>query len=156
MALLHHTGAHHPRCFACGIENPCSPAFRFEQVGDDRIIATCRFDDRHQGSPGVAHGGAVATAIDDTLGTLVFVLDQPAVTARLELDYRRQAKLGRDLSIEAWAEARDGRKLHLAAEMREGDDVIAEARGLFVAVDVEDFFPPEIREHWVRDRDATP
>ena len=154
MDTLHHTGAHQPHCFGCGAENPCSPAFHFEQVGDDRLLATCRFDDRHQGSPGVAHGGAVATAIDDTFGTLVFVLDQPAVTVRLELDYRRQAKLGRDLTIEAWAESREGRKLRLAAEMRDGTELVAEAHGLFVEIDLEQYFPPEIREHWVRDRDA--
>lgn len=57
----------------------------------------------------------MATALDDTIGTLLIALRRPAVTARLEVDYRQPALLGREFELEAWTERIEGRKLHLAA-----------------------------------------
>jgi hypothetical protein len=34
---------------------------------------------------------------------------------------------------------RDGRKLHIVGEARHGDTVVAEAEGLFIAIDIERF-----------------
>ncbi len=50
--------------------------------------------------------------------------------------------MGRTFQLEAWVESIDGRKIWLAGEMREGDDVIA-ARALFIEVD---------RAHFLRAR----
>ena len=43
--------------------------------------------EHHQGAPGQAHGGLLATAFDETMGFLLWVVGRPAVTARLETDY---------------------------------------------------------------------
>ena len=63
----------------------------------------------------------------------------PAVTAKLEINFRRPAFLERPFEVEAWAESIDGRKLHLLAEMREEGELIADARALFLEVDPEHF-----------------
>ena len=145
--------AHHPNCMGCGPENAGSLGLRFV-VDGDRVRADLRLDERHEGAPGFAHGGAVATALDDTIGTLLVILRRPAVTARLEIDYRRPAFLHRDFTLEAWCESIDGRKLHLAAAMREGDDLVAEARALFLQVDLAHFarggkdMPERVKDHW--------
>jgi acyl-CoA thioesterase FadM len=108
----------------------------------------------HEGAPGFVHGGVIATALDDTLGTLLVVLRRPAVTAKLEVDYRSPAFLGRAYSLEAWIEGVDGRKLRLAGELREGESVIAEGKALFLEVDLSHFagggrdLPERIKEHW--------
>jgi acyl-coenzyme A thioesterase PaaI-like protein len=147
--------AHHPHCLGCGPENPGTLGLRFELDGE-RVRASLRLDERHSGAPGFAHGGALATALDDTIGTLLVVLRRPAVTARLEVDYRRPAFLERDYEVEAWIERVDGRKLHLAGEVRDADGVVADARALFLEVDLEHFaqggaeLPERIREHWAR------
>jgi acyl-coenzyme A thioesterase PaaI-like protein len=147
--------AHHPNCLGCGTENPASLGLRFEVHGD-RVRAAFTLDDRHEGAPGFAHGGALATALDDTLGTLLVLLRRPAVTARLEVDYRRPALIGRRFKVEAWTEEIDGRKLHLAGEVRDGGDVVAAARALFLEVDIEHFarggrVPDAWRENWKRE-----
>jgi acyl-coenzyme A thioesterase PaaI-like protein len=130
--------SHHPHCIGCGSENPGSIGLRFLADGD-RIHATCTFDGRHQGAPGFVHGGSLATAIDDTVGTLLVLLRRPAVTAHLEIDYRAPAFLGREMALEAWADRIEGRKLHLAATIRDGDTLVAEGRALFLEVPLEHF-----------------
>jgi acyl-coenzyme A thioesterase PaaI-like protein len=143
---------HHPHCIGCGSENPGSIGLRFVADGE-RVHATCTFDERHQGAPGFVHGGILATAIDDTVGTLLVLLRRPAVTARLEVDYRAPAFLHREMRVEAWTERVEGRKLHLAAAVRDGDKVIAEGRALFLEVALDHFaqggeLPDALRAHW--------
>jgi acyl-coenzyme A thioesterase PaaI-like protein len=108
-------------------------------IDGERVLGESTLDERHQGAPGFAHGGAVATALDDTLGTLLVVLGQPGVTARLEIDYRRPAFLGRRFQLEAWVDRVEGRKMHMEARMRDGEDVVAEAHALFIQVERDHF-----------------
>jgi acyl-coenzyme A thioesterase PaaI-like protein len=128
---------HDPHCVGCGDENPASLGIAFSTDGE-RVFGAVRLDARHQGAPGFAHGGMVATALDDLLGTLLMLLKRPAVTARLEIDYRRPAMIGVDFTMEAWVEEVDGRKLHLRGVLRDADaQVIAEARALFLEISAE-------------------
>ena len=125
---------HHPNCLGCGDENPAGIGMRMERDGE-RVRGSVTLDRRHEGAPGYAHGGAVSTILDDALGMLLFVLRRPAVTARLEVDFRRPAYLGRPFDVEAWVDEVDGRKLWMRAELREQGEVIAAARSLFLEVD---------------------
>jgi acyl-coenzyme A thioesterase PaaI-like protein len=129
---------HHANCMGCGPENPASVGLRMERDGE-RVRGSVTLDGRHQGAPGYAHGGAVTTILDDALGMLLFVLRRPAVTARIEVDFRRPAYLGRPFDVEAWVDRIDGRKLWMLAELRERGELIASARSLFVEVDPRHF-----------------
>lgn len=130
--------AHQPHCLGCGPENPASMGLRLRVEGE-RVLGRVRFDRRQEGAPGFAHGGAVATVLDDALGTVLVVVGRPAVTANLNVDFRAPAFLERDLDIEAWCERIDGRKLHLAGRVLDDGAPIAEARGLFIEVGIEHF-----------------
>jgi acyl-coenzyme A thioesterase PaaI-like protein len=129
---------HHANCLGCGPENSASMGLRLHAEGG-RVVGDIVFDQRHEGAPGFAHGGAVATILDDTLGTVPALLRVPAVTANLSIDYRSPAILGKHLRVEAWAVDREGRKVRLAARMTNGETVIAEATALFVEVPLEHF-----------------
>ena len=129
---------HHPGCMGCGPENPAGIGMRMERDGD-RVHGSVELDQRHQGAPGYAHGGAVATILDDALGMLLLVLRRPAVTARIEVDFRRPAYLGRRFEVEAWVDRVDGRKLWMAAALHDHGEVVAEARSLFLEVKPEHF-----------------
>lgn len=109
------------------------------RIDGDGIRGAVRFDRRQEGAPGFAHGGAVATVLDDALGTVLMLLRRPAVTANLNVDFRAPAFLDHDLDVEARCERVDGRKLYLAGRLRDGETVIAEARGLFVEVELDHF-----------------
>lgn len=146
---------HQPNCMGCGDQNPASLGLRMRREGN-RIRGELTFDRRHEGAPGFAHGGALSTALDDALGSVLMIIERPAVTGRLEVNYRRPAFLGRLFEIEAWAERIEGRKLHLAGEVRDGRGLIADARGLFIEVEIEHFLrgademPANWREHAAR------
>jgi acyl-CoA thioesterase FadM len=105
----------------------------------DHVRCTLVLDRRHEGAPGFAHGGAIATAVDDLFGGLLMVIEKPAVTASLTVDYRSPALLGRTLELDGWCEAIDGRKLDLRATIHDGPTLVAEGRALFLAVDIEHF-----------------
>jgi acyl-coenzyme A thioesterase PaaI-like protein len=129
---------HHANCMGCGDQNPAGIGMRMERDGD-RVRGSVTLDRRHEGAPGYAHGGAVSTILDDALGMLLFVLRRPAVTARLEVDFRSPAYLAHPFDVEAWVDLIDGRKLWLCAELREGSKLVASARSLFIEVKPEHF-----------------
>lgn len=140
---------HAPRCFGCGDENPCGLQLKAWREGDD-IRATLTFAEHHAGAPAYAHGGAVATAVDDCLGYLLYIAQEPAVTAKLEVNYRKPVRLNVPYHLHAWMERRDGRKIYTGIEMRDADEqVVADGTGLFLTVAVEHFtkdLPPDWRE----------
>jgi uncharacterized protein (TIGR00369 family) len=111
------------------------------RIDGDRVRGSVTLDERQEGAPGFAHGGALATLLDDALGTLLVVLQRPAVTANLSIDYRAPVFIGRPLELEAWAESIDGRKLHLAGKIidAESGKLVAEGTALFLEVDLTHF-----------------
>jgi acyl-coenzyme A thioesterase PaaI-like protein len=109
------------------------------RVDGDAVRGTITFDRHHEGAPGIVHGGAVATVLDDALGSLLIVMGTPAVTANLNFSFRTPALLERPMQIEAWSAGRDGRKLQLHGRLLDNATVIAEAQALFLTVDVTHF-----------------
>jgi acyl-coenzyme A thioesterase PaaI-like protein len=107
--------------------------------GDGCARAELVLDRRHEGAPGFAHGGIVAAALDDLFGGVLVILETPAVTARLTVDYRAPVLLGRTLTLTGWCESTDGRKLHLVGTIHDADTLVAEAQALFMEVDVAHF-----------------
>jgi acyl-coenzyme A thioesterase PaaI-like protein len=140
---------HAPRCFGCGPKNPCGLGLMAWQEGDE-VRGHVTFAKHHSGAPMFAHGGAVATALDDCLGFLIYVVGEPAVTAKLEVDYRKPVAIGVQYKLHAKLHHRRGRKIYTSIEMRDGaDKLVAEGKGLFLTVSLEHFtknLPPEWRE----------
>lgn len=130
---------HHDGCLGCG---PTNPHGHHLQVWHEegRVRARHVFDSRHVGAPGIAHGGAVATVLDDLFGFLLYLVREPAVTRHLEVGYRAPVLLGTRYLLEAGIERRDGRKLFVRAQgADELGEVVVEARAVFVIVGFEHF-----------------
>src|SRR5215471_15613051 len=53
-------------CFACGARNPSGLHLIFRREGDE-IVTEYTPEPVFQGFPGVAHGGIIATLLDETL-----------------------------------------------------------------------------------------
>ena len=106
------------------------------------LSATFNVSDMHQGAPGLAHGGLLTTAFDETLGALNWLLATPAVTGRLECDFRRPVPVGTTLHIAAHITGVAGRKVFTRATGRIGaaDGPLAvTAAALFIQVSLEHF-----------------
>lgn len=130
---------HGRHCLGCGPDNPCS--LGLVMYGEtDRVWGELTIDERHQGAPGFAHGGAVATALDDAFGMILRLVNKPAVTVHFEIDYRKPWLLGTPHRIEAELERTEGRKMHYAGRALDGDgSLVAEATSIYLIVGTEHF-----------------
>jgi acyl-coenzyme A thioesterase PaaI-like protein len=130
---------HYPSCLGCGPESPQGFHLQVRREGDE-VVAEHVFEDRHGGAPGIAHGGAVATVVDDVLGFLLYVAVVPGVTRRLEVDYLKPVLIGVPYVVRARIDRRDGRKLWVSCECTGPDGVVTfRAVGLFVVVGLSHF-----------------
>lgn len=138
--------AHMPRCFGCGHDNPHGIGIRVH-VAEDPDAVTCEhvFDHRHQGAPGVAHGGAVAAAVDDLFGFVLVRVLTPAVTRDLALTYRLPVRLRIPTRLDARLIDRAERDLHMQATVTQDDVVVVTAHATFVEVDMEHLAAPAAR-----------
>jgi len=127
---------------------------RPEAEGAATYDAQVTFGPHHQGGPGIAHGGIVGAALDEACGLLATWRRFPTVTARIAIRYRRPAPINRALSITARVTAERGRRIEISAELRDGEELLAEADGAFLHVPLEHFLAtPEGRaagEAWRR------
>ena len=107
-----------------------------------KIIAEFTVQAAHQGAPGLAHGGILASALDETLGSLNGLLRTIAVTRRLETDFVRPVPVGTLLHLEAEVTAVVGRKIYCTATGRIGGPegrVAVRADALFLEVKADHF-----------------
>ncbi len=135
-------GPHYLRCFGCGPEHPTGLHLRVIAGEGLTLRSTFQVTEHHQGAPGLAHGGLLSTAFDESLGALNWLTHTPAVTARLETDFRRPVPVGSTLHIDAEITGVQGRKIWTAATGRlEGWDgpVAVNAAALFIEVGLEHF-----------------
>ncbi|XP_014748916.1 PREDICTED: acyl-coenzyme A thioesterase THEM4 [Sturnus vulgaris] len=109
----------------------------FLNVPKGRLRCLCQPGPFLEGHPGLTHGGAIATLIDTSLGTLALAVAGRVVTANLSIDYVAPVPLRSVLLLEASLERREGRKLFLGCDLRdaEGDTLHARATGLFIQQD---------------------
>jgi acyl-coenzyme A thioesterase PaaI-like protein len=85
------------------------------------------------------HGGLVAAALDEAVGLLATWYAFPTVTARLFVRFRRPVPINTELLLGATlAEAR-GRRLHVDAQLTDGDSPLAECRAALLHVPLEHF-----------------
>lgn len=141
---------HREVCFGCGPDNPTGLGIRVRDGGDGTIVCTYRFPERFMGGPGVVHGGAIAAVMDDVLGTVPLAMRRPAVTGQLTVNYRRPVIVGHEVTVRAWEEGSDGRKMTVRGTMEDSlGRILAEATGLMVEVTARHFhavatdLPPE-------------
>ncbi|HZZ52599.1 MAG TPA: PaaI family thioesterase [Pseudonocardia sp.] len=126
--------AHGEHCLGCGPDNPAGLHMRVERLGDE-VVTELVLDRRHVGAPGLAHGGAVATACDDLFGFVLYLVGELAVTRSLQVEYLVPTRLGEPYRIAARLDRRDGRDLHMSAEGAGPDGRVAfSARAVFRVV----------------------
>jgi len=79
--------------------------------------------------------------VDEGMGYLLWLVQSPAVTAKLEVDYRRPVPVGSRLELEGHIERTHGRKIYASMVGRVEGQVAVEARAMYLKVRVEHFIP---------------
>ena len=125
---------HHDGCFGCGQANLFGLQLELAAADGPAPGVRGRFfvKQDHQGPPGFAHGGIVATALDEAMALALHAEGLDARTRRLELELLAPAPVGAFVEVEASIEGREGRRVRTRARAREGDTVVAEAAADFV------------------------
>jgi acyl-coenzyme A thioesterase PaaI-like protein len=145
-------GAHYEHCFGCGEAQP--HGLHLQARAGEGVSVTAEFTVKpaHQGAPGLAHGGVLASALDETLGSLNWLLRVIAVTGRLETDFMLPVPVNTLLHLQAEVTAVAGRKIFSTAVGRIGGPdgpVAVRADALFIEVKVDHFIdngrPQEIQ-----------
>ncbi len=119
-------------CFGCGGDNPISMKLVFEAEGDSNVVvARTRLSSHYAGYREFAHGGVVATLLDEAMGwALLESTGNYGVTRNLNVTYRRPVSLDRTILVRGEIVARDGRSVRLKASVAdERGRVLASAEG---------------------------
>jgi acyl-coenzyme A thioesterase PaaI-like protein len=136
-------GPHYAYCFGCGDEMEHGLHLQTETGAGQTVLAQFTVTEAHQGAPGLAHGGLLACAFDEALGSTVGqLLRRPAVTGKLETDFLKPVPVGSTLHIVGTLDGVAGRKVYASAagRLNAPDGPLAlRARALFVIVEFSHF-----------------
>ena len=138
-------------CFVCGVENAAGLRIKFFDDGPSACRAELILGDQHQGYPGIAHGGIVATMLDEAAGRAAMSghPERFMFTAKIEIRYRQQVPLHRPLTLIARIEKDRGRMATAAAEVRlEDGSIAAEATATLMEI------PPDELHKMESERDG--
>jgi acyl-coenzyme A thioesterase PaaI-like protein len=123
-------------CFACGLANPIGLKLDNFRRRHGEAVATFHPSPHHRGTAGSLHGGVTATALDEIMvWAAILFEDTLAVTATMDVRYRRPLGLEGPLTVAGRVEDRSGSRLRLGGQIRLEDRVMVEATGLYLATD---------------------
>ena len=125
-------------CFACGDLNANGLQLKLH-VATDSCWTEMEIAERFQGWEGMVHGGVISTLLDEVLSWSCIGEDLWAVTARLSVEYKKPAIVGRRLRAEGRIVERRRRVITTAGRLvdLESGDVLATAEGVHVTVNEE-------------------
>jgi acyl-coenzyme A thioesterase PaaI-like protein len=104
------------------------------------VRASFTVTEDHQGAPGLAHGGILASAVDETFGAIGWLVRVPMVTARLETSFVHPVPVGSVLQVVARCDGISRRRVYLSAEGTLGDGETAiRSSAIFVQVPLQHF-----------------
>jgi uncharacterized protein (TIGR00369 family) len=124
------------RCFGCGGANDGGMKLTFEQDNEKRrIVGRFILGERYQGGGGMAHGGIIATLLDEAMGKVCRFREVRAVTAELNVEYLKPVSVQNEIVVEGWETEQKGRNLFHVGEIRStAGDVLARGKGRFVII----------------------
>ena len=125
------------RCFACGKENPFGLQVNPDIAPDGaRVTIECTPPGHFQGWANVIHGGILSTLLDEAITYVgIASFDCPAVTAQLEIKFKKPAMTGDKLIVTANRVKMSKRLIEVEAHIdSEGGERIVEGSGKVMKV----------------------
>lgn len=105
-------------------------------IVDKVVSGKATFHDRHEGPPGHAHGGSIATVMDEMMGCAAFSAGYMALAAHLEVDYRKPVPLHTPLTISTEVVKEGNRSVHMKGQLVREDNgqLLVESSAVFVHI----------------------
>ena len=124
----------YPNCFGCGSSNPIGLRLTHRLEGDHLVTEFVPGED-HQGWPGIAHGGIIATLLYEVLENLPYHRGVVTMMKSMETRFRKPAKTGKSLVAESWLVDQSGRNMTVSASLTgEDGELIAEGDAVLVVL----------------------
>jgi len=120
-------------CFACGTDNPIGLKLEFENTSGG-VEANFTPGKEHQGFINLVHGGILSTLMDEAMAHAVLSLQLKAVTARMEVSFKKPTRVGEPLTVKGRIIEKKGRIIKTAANILQNGIVTAEATADFILI----------------------
>ena len=129
------------RCFGCGGNNEAGMRLVFDLDFDaQRTRGRFVLGANYAGGAGFAHGGIIAVVLDEAMGKLSKLREEKAVTAEMNIVYKRPVPVDQEIVVEGWQEEEKGRNRFRVGEIRDArGNLLARGTGRFVAIDEKHF-----------------
>jgi acyl-coenzyme A thioesterase PaaI-like protein len=102
-------------------------------AGDDgALVGKAWLGQDCQGPPGHAHGGSLASLLDEAMGAAAWSKGHRVVAAKLEIAFKAPVPLDTAVRFEAWIAEINGRKLTTRSRLFVADTLCCEGEALFV------------------------
>jgi len=135
-------------CFACGKDNADGMHLKFF-LDEAARHAICKFklSRRYTGPPGHAHGGIIATILDEAMGKVNRFRNVLALTSAMDIRYLKPVPLGKLLTVTGYEQSVEGRRhINVAEISNEQGEILARSTGTFIAIDPEKMFARLMQE----------
>lgn len=99
---------------------------------DGHVSAACRLSSPQEGPPQHAHGGALASLIDEAMGAAAWAGGYRVVAVHLDFDYYRAVPLGAEITVSGRIESVDGRKVFTSGAISLNGETAVAGKGVFV------------------------
>ena len=94
----------------------------------------------YAGGAGFAHGGIIAVVLDEAMGKLSKLTEEKAVTAEMNVVYRKPVPVDQEIVVEGWQEEEKGRNRFRVGEIRDAaGNLLARGTARFVTIGQEHF-----------------
>ena len=123
-------------CFGCGGANDFGMKLTFELDAETaRASGSFVLGPRYGGGAGFAHGGVIAVLLDEVMGKISKLKEERAVTAELNIEYRKPVPLDAEIVVSGWQEEEKGRNRFRVGEIHDAKgNLLARGRGRFVVL----------------------
>jgi uncharacterized protein (TIGR00369 family) len=123
------------KCFGCGQQNPIGLKLRFRTEGES-VRTEFTPSGVHEGYPGYLHGGITCALLDEAMGWAAYNLSSGAlaVTARVQIKFRRPLLIGESLTVAASITRRSTRHLWTKATIKRRDGKVAAEATAIMAI----------------------
>jgi uncharacterized protein (TIGR00369 family) len=134
-------------CFACGSLNEHGLRMTIH-IEHEAAWSELTLEPRFEGWSEMAHGGILATLLDEIMGWTLAAADDWGVTARLAIDYRRPVQVGTELRVEGKVVRRRRRVIETSGRVVDAGTGIEYATGTATYVAVDEARKRELHERY--------
>ena len=133
LTLMSNNSLDASKCFVCGPENNIGLKLKFRLDGD---ICRCEFTPKveHCGYDDVTHGGIIFSVLDDVMANWIYLKGIRAYTAKCDIRYKDNLKIGTKVNVEGQCIKRRNRLILMEGKMVREDtgDTVAETQASFM------------------------